>query len=158
MVKDLFHKDSLSLFQYLNNWLGDIQSGLEAKTMCKLLVRLCSHLGFPINHKKSELKPTQTFAFMGIHFNPHLGKTFITQKNRTKVLSMVKQMTRSEQAPASKWQSVIRTLQVQATLIPLGRLKVRIIYFHLSQFWNQNQDPLDQLVPSSPAVKAIVQW
>ena len=30
VVKDLFHKDGLSLFQYLDDWLGDAESKQEA--------------------------------------------------------------------------------------------------------------------------------
>ena len=44
----------------------------------------------------------------------------------------------------------------QATLIHLGRLKVRPIQFH--QFWNQNTDPPNQLVPLFQSIKAILQW
>ena len=100
----------------------------------------------------------QVFNFVGFHFNLHLGKNFITQKNCAKVLSVAEHMGYLDQAPTRKSQSLIVTFQAQATLIPLGRLKVRSIQFHLSRFWNQNQDPLDQLVPSSQAVKAILQW
>ena len=85
---------ALSLFQYLDDWLGYAQSKIEAQAGCDHLVRLCSHLGFLINYQKSELIPTQVFDFVGIHINLHLGKAFITQKNHATVLTVVKQMSK----------------------------------------------------------------
>ena len=87
VVKELSHKDRLSLFQYLNSWLGDAQSKSQAQARCDWLVRLCTHLGFLIKVKKSGLVPTQVFDFVGIHFDLCLGKAFITHKNYDKVLS-----------------------------------------------------------------------
>ena len=72
VVKELFHKDRLSLFQYLNNWLGDAQSKCQAPARCVWLVRLCTHLGFLINFEKSELVSTQKFNFVGINFDLRL--------------------------------------------------------------------------------------
>ena len=74
VVKSLFHLNGLSLFQYLDDWLGDTLSQTEAQSRCDLLVKLCHHLGFFINLTKSELIPTQVFDFMGIHFNLRLAK------------------------------------------------------------------------------------
>ena len=110
MVKELFHKDGLSLFQSLNDWLGDTQSKSQAQARCHWLVRVCTHLGFLINFDKSELVSTQVFDFVGIHFDLRLGKAFITHKNRDKVVPVVEQMIPMDQAPAKKCQSLIGTL------------------------------------------------
>ena len=130
----------------------------EAQARCNLLVKLCNHLGFLINFQKSDLKPTQIFNFVGIHFNVCLLRAFITQKNVNKVLSATQQMSQVQQASAQKWQSLISTLQAQATLIYLGRFKVRSVQFHLSSHWNQARDPPKQLIPLSPKIKDILLW
>ena len=86
VVKSLFHLNSLSLFQYLDDWLGDALSQTEAQTRCDLLIKLCNHLGFLINLTKSDLIQAQVFDFVGVHFNLCVGKAFITrfcrQQNR----------------------------------------------------------------------------
>ena len=117
VVKELFHRDRLSLHQYLDDWLGDAQSKQEAQTRCKLLVRICARLGFLINFKKSELIPTPVFDFVGIHFNLLRGRAYITQKNLFKLLTIAGELSWVDLA--KRWQS----LQVQATLVLLGRLK-----------------------------------
>ena len=44
VVKELFQRDGLSLFQYLDNWLEDAQTREEAHHRSQLLVWLCIHL------------------------------------------------------------------------------------------------------------------
>ena len=92
VVKEIFHKDGLSLFQYLDDWLGDTQSKSQAQARCDWLVRLCTHLGFLIKIKKSEVVPTEMFHFIGMHFDLCLGNAYITVKNCDKVLSAVELM------------------------------------------------------------------
>ena len=67
-------------------------------------------------------------------------------------------MSQVDQAVVQTWQSLIGTHQAQATLIHLGRLKVKPIQFHLSKFWNQKTDPPNKLAPLSQSIKAILQW
>ena len=100
----------------------------------------------------------QVFGFVRIHFNLCLGKPFMTQKNCDKVLSVVEQMIQLDQAPARKWQSLIGTLQAQAYLILLGRLKVRPIQFHLTIRWKQNRNSPNTSVPLTNSVKTLLQW
>ena len=158
VVKELFHKNGLSLFQYLDDWLGDAQSKSQAQARCDLLVRLRTHLGFLINFEKLELIPTQVFDFVGIHFVLRLGKAYITVKNHNKVLSAVEHMIQRDQAPSRKWQALIGTLQAQATLISLGRMKIRPIQFHLTNRWNQNRDPLITPIPMSNLIRTLLWW
>ena len=62
------HKNGLTVFQYLDNWLGDALSQQEAQTTCNLLVKLCNHLGFLINFQKSDLKAHASIRFRGYPF------------------------------------------------------------------------------------------
>ena len=52
VIKELFHRDGLSLFQYLEDWLGDAQNKGEVKHRSQLLVRLCAHL---VSNQPSEI-------------------------------------------------------------------------------------------------------
>ena len=87
VVKELFHREGLSLFQYLDDWLGDTQSTEEACHRLHLLVQLWTHLEFQINHQKSELVPTQVFYFVGMNFSLGLVLVFLTEKNLAKVVA-----------------------------------------------------------------------
>ena len=45
VVNELFHRDGLSLFQYLDSWFGDAQTREEASHRSQLLMQPCTHLG-----------------------------------------------------------------------------------------------------------------
>ena len=141
VVKELFHRQGLTLFQYLDDWLGDAETRAAASERAELLVKVCTHLGFLINTEKSELIPTQVFDFVGMHFDLAKGRVHITEKNKAKVQKLAKSFLGAKQATAQKWQSLIGTLQAQAAFIYLGKLKVRPLQFHLAENWDQGSQP-----------------
>ena len=60
---------------------GQLTGDTQSKQKAHLLIRICAHLEFLIDFKKSELIPTQVFDFVGIHFNLCLDRVYITQNN-----------------------------------------------------------------------------
>jgi hypothetical protein len=81
VAKDLYHQQGLTLFQYLDDWLGDAQSRSEAAERSQLLVDLCDYLGFLSNQEKSEFIPTHVFDFVGLRFDLTLaGFTSLTTR------------------------------------------------------------------------------
>ena len=126
----------MSLFQYLNDRLGDAQSKSEALKQSNLFVRLSSHPDYLIN-EKSKLILTQKLDFVGM--------VFMTQKNPEKILSMVQTLSQVNQAKSGS--PLIGIFQAQTSLIPLRGLKVRLSQLHLQNHWNQVRDPPSQLVP-----------
>ena len=77
-----------------------LESGKKPIHRSQLLVRLCTHLGFQINHQKSELFPTQVFNFVGMNFNLSLGTVFITEKNLAQIVVAAGSLSKVSQAPA----------------------------------------------------------
>ena len=124
VVKDLFHRDGLSLLQYLDNWLGNAQTKEGTHQRSQLLVQLCAHLGFQLNHDKLELVPTEVFHFVGMNFNLCLGMVFITKKSLSRVMAAARSLSQVNQAQARQWQSLIGKLKAQASLISLSQLKL----------------------------------
>ena len=116
VVKELFHRDGLSLFQYLDDCLGDVQTRGEARQRSQL-------------HQNLRSSPSRFFNFLGRNCDMHLGKVFITEKNLAKAAGGLSQ---ADQAPAPQWQSLVGTLQVQVTLIPLSQLKEKDVFVNMS--------------------------
>ena len=158
VVKSMFHLDKMSLFQYLDDWLGDAPDQKSARLRSDLLVQICSKLGFLINWEKSDLNPTQNFEFVGMHFDLLLGRVSITPKNLQKVLQMVQEFVALESATALQWQSLIGTVGAQAILLPFGRLRVRPLQFFLKDRWNQAKDPQNLLIPVPKHIKDLLRW
>ena len=94
---------------------------------------------------------------MGMHFSLHLGRVFVTEKNLAKVVVAAGSLSQVDQAPAPQCQSLVGTLQVQVTLIPLSQLKLRPIQFHLHAHWNQLRDLPRQAVFVTPLIKKLLQ-
>ena len=52
---------------------GRLAGRSPVQAEANLLVKICANLSFLINFQKSELIPTQVFAFVEIHFSLGLG-------------------------------------------------------------------------------------
>ena len=68
-VKLMALSRGLRVHQYLDNWLIRSQSQEEAQVNTQAVVDLTQSLGWIINQKKSELKPTQVFSFVGYEYH-----------------------------------------------------------------------------------------
>ena len=68
-VKLMAHSRGRRLHQYLVDWLIRSQSQEEPQVNTQAVVDLIQSLGWIINQKKSELKPTQVFSFVGYEYH-----------------------------------------------------------------------------------------
>lgn len=84
----------------------------ETQQRSELLVCVCSHLRFLINHQKSELTSTQVF-------NLHLQMVFLEEKNLSEVMAKAESLNHIYQASAPQWLFLIVMFQIQASFIPL---------------------------------------
>ena len=158
VVKSMFHLDKMSLFQYLDDWLGDAPDKESASLRSNLLVQVCTKLGFLINLEKSDLLPAQQFDFIGMHFDLLEGRVSITSKNLSKVLETVQRFVALEKASAQQWQSLIGVVGAQATVLPFGRLRVRPLQFFLKDRWSQKKDSQSLPIQIPKHIKDQLQW
>ena len=79
----------VKLHQYLDDWLIRSQSQEEAQVNTQAVVDLTQSLGCIINQKKSELKPSQVFSFVGYEY--HLDSALVkpTQERRLKLQDLI---------------------------------------------------------------------
>ena len=82
-VKLMALSRGLRLHQYLDDWLIRSQSQEEAQVNTQAVVDLTQSLGWIINQKKSELKPTQVFLFVG--YKCHLYSALVKPTQETQV-------------------------------------------------------------------------
>ena len=67
-VKLIALQSGIRLHQYLDDWLIRAPSEQQCTVQTQKLLKLVEDLGFIVNLKKSELKPSQRFDFLGYHF------------------------------------------------------------------------------------------
>ena len=85
-VRLLALQQGIRIHQYLDDWLIHAPSKEECHKQTQKLLNLIQELGFLVNHKKSELVPSQRFDFLGYHFLLDLGLVKPTQDRWTKPL------------------------------------------------------------------------
>lgn len=157
-IKALVHAEQTSLFQYLDDWLGDEDQESSCRKKALLLRSLCLHLGLVVNEEKSDLVPSQRFVFVGILFDLVVGKVFPTPENLDKIASALLKLRSAASLSAQSWQSILGTLGSQDHLIPLGRLHLRPFQLHLNSHWNAFRDPPEMLVPVPPHLAEWISW
>ena len=148
----------LSLFQYLDDWLGECFRRTVCSQEAANLVRVCHALGLIVNLEKSELVPSQTFTFIGVTFNLKEGLLFPTTKNIAKVVEAVTSFLSATEHSAQDWESLLGILGSQDRFIQWGRFHLRPIQLHfLSQWRPSTGSPMD-LVSVPESLRPHLRW
>ena len=87
-VKLIALQSGIKLHQYLDDWLIRAPSEQQCTVQTQKLLKQVKDLGFIVNLKKSELKPSQRFDFLGYHFLLDLALVKPTQDRWTKLQEM----------------------------------------------------------------------
>ena len=157
-VKRIFHERGMVLFQYLDDWLGEAMSCDQAQEESSRLVSLCEHLGLLINLPKSDLQPKQAFNFLGAHFDLAQGIIRPTPESLESIRSWVSRFSSRSSASAHSWQCLLGTLAAQEKFVPLGRLHMRSLQWHLQDHWTQYAQSSETEVPIPEDIKRLLLW
>ena len=157
-VKKICHERGVNLFQYLDDWLGEAMSPAQAQQESSRLVALCDHLGLLINFPKSDLQPKQVFSFLGALFDLQQGLVRPTQESLQSIQSWASRFRSLSSASAHSWQCLLGILAAQEKFIPLGRLHMRPLQWHLQDHWHQASQPPDTEIPITSDVKEVLRW
>ena len=120
-VKLMALSRGLRIHQYLDDWLIRSQSQEEAQVDTQAVVDLTQSLGWIINQKKSELKLTQVFSFVGYEY--HLDSALVkpTQERWLKLQDLILQLTSKCVLTARCLMSLIGLLASTEKMVPEGR-------------------------------------
>ena len=73
-------QESIHCHQYLDDWLLKNKSRSLLLAQAQKAIDVTVKLGFLINKEKSNLRPSQSFVYLGAHFDLKLGRVFLTQE------------------------------------------------------------------------------
>ena len=118
-VKLLALQQGIRLHQYLDDWLIRAPSKEECHSQTQALLSLVKDLGFVVNLKKSELRPSQRFDFLGYHFLLDLALVRPTQDRWTKLQEMFQRLSKKSVISA-------RTLYVHHWIACINREDCKI--------------------------------
>ena len=141
-VKFIALSQGVRIHQYLYNWL------VRSKD---------PELGWIVNLKKSELKPTQDLEFLGYQFNLREGLVYPNQKKLDKLKILAVSILQVYSITPRKLMSLIGVMASMEKTVPLGRIHMRPFQWFLKTNW-QFPESLDKVVPISQLIKDHLAW
>ena len=151
-------QSGIRLHQYLNDWLIRAPSEQQCTVQTQKLLKLVKDLGFIVNLKKSELKPSQRFDFLGYHFLLDLALVKPTQDRWTKLQEMFHHLSLK---PVTSARTLIYVHHWIACIngadCKLGRMHMRPFQLHLKTHWKYLM-PLDTLIPWNQKMIRHGEW
>ena len=156
-VKLLALQQGIRLHQYLDDWLIRAPSKEECHSQTQALLSLVKDLGFVVNLKKSELRPSQRFDFLGYHFLLDLALVRPTQDRWTKLQEMFHRLSKKSVISARTLMSTIGLLASTEKTVKLGRMHMRPFQWHLKNHWKYPM-PLDTPVPWNQKMIRHGEW
>ena len=147
-VPSHFYLDDWQFFEFLRHLLAANQP------VILLTIRL---LGWILNLDKSDLEIQPRSVYIGGDFRLDLGLVFPTQKRWDKVQSLLPAFCSLSSARASLWASVLGVLTSLQDLTPIGRLQLRLLQYHVNQYWTDRED-LNILIPLTDECKSFLRW
>ena len=156
-VKLMALSRGLRIHQYLDDWLTRSQSQEEAQVNTLAVVDLTQSLGWIIKGKKSELKPSQVFSFVGYEY--HLDSALVkpTQERCLKLQDLILLLKSKRVLTARCLMSLIGLLASTEKMVLEGRLHMRPFQFNLKEHWRYSQS-LDNLLPLTESIAAHLDW
>ena len=157
-LQSLALRQGISLYQYLDDWLIRHQCPQALLRQAQWVIDLASRMGFIINPRKSALYPQQEFVFLGYQFQTISASVCPTEARISKLFAVLDSFLEGPPQPASQWQSLLGLLAATEKLVPLGRLHMRRIQFHLKSCWSQALDNPNRPIPLSQLVREDLIW
>ena len=157
-VAKVIRSTSCDLHQYLDDWLvlhpdPDVLAGRVLT-----LLTLLEDLGLMVNQENSELIPQQRFTFVGVLYDLTVGRAFPPLDRVQKIRTMVSSFLSQQTMTAGQWLSLVGLLGSVSDQVPLGRLRLRPLQYHLKHHWRMASDDRQTPVPVSEDIKSHLQW
>ena len=145
-VKLMAQSQGIRIHQYLDDWLIQAPIRESCHQGTQSLLALWQELGWVVNLQKSELKPKQVFEFVGYQFDLLHGRVRLTQNRWESILQKVSFLLSNPTCWVRKFMSLIGLLTATEKQVPLGRLHMRPIQWHLKRHWRVSES-LEKEIP-----------
>ena len=149
-VKLMAQSRGIRIHQYLDDWLIQAPTRESCHQGTQSLLDLCQELGWVVNLQKSELDPKQVFVFVGYRYDLSQGLVKPTQNRWESLLQKVQSILTKPSCRVRTFISLIGLLAATEKQVPLGRLHMRPIQWHLKRHWRVPESlEKEILVPKS---------
>ena len=156
-VKFIALSQGVPIHQYLDDWPVRAKHQDTCARDVQKLITLVEKLGWIVNLKKSELKPTQDLEFLCYRFNLREGLVYPNQKKLDKLKILMVSILQGHTTTPRKLMSLIGVMASMEKTVPLGRIHMRPFQWFLKINWQFPQS-LDKIVPISQLIKDLLAW
>ena len=156
-VKLMAQARGIRIHQYLDDWLIRAPTRESCHQGTQSLLGLCQELGWVVNLQNSELEPKQVFEFVGYQYDLLHGLVKPTQNRWESILQKVESILSYPTCRVRKFISLIGLLTATEKQVPLGRLHMRPIQWHLKRLWRVPKS-LEKEIPGPRTRHPHLQW
>ena len=156
-VKLMAQSRGIRIHQYLDDWLIRAPTRESCHRGTQSLLALCQDLGWVINLQKSELDPKQVFKFLGYKYDLTLGVVKPTQARWDSILQKIQSILSNPTCRVRTFMSLIGLLTATEKHVPLGRLHMRPIQWHLKNQW-RIPESLEKEIPIPRSLHQHLLW
>ena len=131
---------------YLDDWLVLAQSHAACLSQTLDVQRTAESLGFVLNLPKSDLRPSQSFEYLGMSIDT---RTMLVRPGAKRLLhlaDLLAQLRPLPSASARQLSSLLGLMESLATLVPLGRLHKRPLQRGFALRWSATLNSWDDQV------------
>ena len=152
-------QESIHCHQYLDDWLLKNKSRSLLLAQAQKAIDVTVKLGFLINKEKSNLRPSQSFVYLGAHFDLKLGRVFLTQERSVLIQDLIGLFRLHEYLPAQTFLKLLGTMASCIDVIPYGDICImRPIQMYLLFYWKPSQRDVQSLIPVSSQLISHLEW
>ena len=156
-VKLMAQGRGIRIHQYLDDWLIRAPTKESCHQGTQSLLGLCQELGWVVNLQKSELEPKQVFEFVGYKYDLSQGLVKPTQNRWESLLQKVQAILARPSCRVRTFMSLIGLLTATEKQVPLGRLQMRPIQWHLKRHWRVPES-LEKEIPVPKSLHEHLLW
>ena len=144
-------QESIHCHQYLVDWLLKNKSRSLLLAQAQKAIDVTVKLGFLINKEKSNLRPSQSFVYLGAHFDLKLGRVFLTQERSVLIQDLIGLFRLHEYLPAQTFLKLLGTMASCIDVIPYAHL-------HMRPIQKPSQRDVQSLIPVSSQLISHLEW
>ena len=128
-VASMLADEGVSLLMYLDDWLIQGTSQLDAQAATSTTIAVCERLGFAFNIPKCVLTPHQSIDWLGMTWDSTSQSLRLTTNNRVKLVDKLRRAVVAKTYNHKLWASLMGSLTFAAQVVPLGRLWCRRLWW-----------------------------
>lgn len=157
-VLTMLRKEGIKVHAYLDDWLVRGDSASQVRKGTQRLLQVLRHLGWLVNPDKCRLEPSQSFTFLGLHFNLKRNLISPDRKFQDKLRSWSHQLQPGHLLGARTFHSLLGILQFLAPLVHRGKMHVRPFQAWIRDRWSQAREEWDLQLQVDQDLQEFFHW